>query len=193
MKSANFVNVNFMGQNILIRKSAGSHIPVLKSIAKKMNIKNVIEVGTGLFSLKTFLDRSCFPDLEKLYSYESSNLWIEYMNSIFKDKRWRIKLIEDNYDLSKDMMSNSKVDLVFVDALYEHRLYVLNNFKDLYDIFVLHDCELDQFSDIIKNGFKYKFVYVPPKYRHTAILSQKIDVGNIDWDIKWDDSFTKWI
>lgn len=192
MKSSNFVNVSFKGQNILIRKSAGSHIPVLKSIAQKINIKNVIEVGTGLFSLKTFLDKSCFPDLKKLYSYESSNLWIEYMNSFFKDKRWSVNFIKDNSSLAKDMVSHDSIDLVFVDGLHEHRLFVLNNFKDLYNIFVLHDCELDQFRDII-NSFKYKFVYVPPKYRHTAILSQKIDVSNIEWDIKWDDSFTKWI
>lgn len=193
MTNRNFVSINFMGQKILIRRSAGSHIPVLRSVAQNMNVQNVVEIGTGLFSLKTFLDRSYFPNLKRIYSYESSDLWIEYMKSILKDERWYIKLIENSSEMVEDIRSRGFVDLVFVDGLYEHRLFALEQLKDLSDIFVLHDCELNQFKSILENGFKYKFVYIPPKYRHTAILSQKVDVANITWNIKWDQSFTTWI
>jgi hypothetical protein len=193
MVNKNFVNINFMGQNILIRRSAGSHIPVLKSIAKNMRIKRVFEIGMGIFSTKTFLNKDFFPDLEELFSYENSNLWIKYMNSILNDKRWKVKSIKDENEMAKDIVLQGFADLIFVDGLHKHRLFALNHFKNLSDIFVLHDCELDQFKGVLENGFKYKFVYVPPEYRHTAILSQKIDVSNIAWNIEWDRSFTKWI
>ena len=84
------------------------------------------------------------------------------------------------------------IDLFFVDGIYSHRLYVLNSLYDVAKIFVLHDAELSQFEDVIDN-FKYKFVYVPPRFRHTAILSNSMDVSEIVWDVKWNENFMEWI
>lgn len=188
-----FVDISFNGQTITMRRSSGSHIPVLKAIGEVKNIKSVIELGTGLFSLKTLLDKNIFRHIEKIYSYETSDFWIEYMKSQFSDNRWEIHIIKSIDEMAKDMRKVAPVDMVFVDGIYDHRLYVLNHLKDLSDLFVLHDCELDCFRDIMENGFKYKFVYESPEYRHTAIFSQTIDVSKISWNIKWDDSFKRWI
>ncbi|MFA5153832.1 MAG: hypothetical protein WC554_14875 [Clostridia bacterium] len=188
-----FVDIFFKGQKTTIRRSSGSHIPVLKSIAEIKNIKSVIELGTGLFSLKTLLDKNIFRQLEKIHSYETSDFWIEYMESQFNDSRWNIYMIKNTDEMAKSMRSIAPVDMVFVDGTYEHRLYVLNYLKDLSDLFVLHDCELDYFKSIMENGFKYKFVYKAPEYRYTAIFSDVIDVSKIKWNIKWDDSFKQWI
>ena len=188
-----FTNITFKGQTIMVRRSSGSHIPVLRAIARYMPVRRVIEEGTGIFSLKTFLDRNYFKDMEQIISFETNKFWIDYMTSMFSDDRWNIVLTKSIEEMENDMVKFAPADILFVDGTYENRLHVLNNVKDVGNIIVLHDCDLPQFELILNNGFKYKYVYVPPEFRHTAILSDKIDVSSIDWNIEWDNSFMEWI
>jgi len=184
-----FTDIIFKGKKFTIRRSAGNHIPVLRSVAGKIKIKKIIEIGTGVFSLGTFLNKKYFPDLRNVYSYETSNFWMEYMNTKFKDSRWKLKLIGENANAIDIAKSVSPVDMVFVDGTHNHRLRALTHLKDMSDLFVLHDSEIDFFKDILEDGFKYKFICIPPKYRQTAILSNTIDVSKINWDIHWNDDF----
>lgn len=183
-----YKQISFKGNQITFRKSAGSHIPLLRSIGTKFPIRTVIEFGTGMFSLKTFLDKEYFPLLENIYSYETSNLWIEYMKSLFDDQRWTIESIKG----VKGVNYPCPVDLVFVDGVDDQRISVLNDLKHLSSIFVLHDSEIELFEKP-QATFKYRFEYVPPEFRHTSILSDSVDVSKVKWDVKWDNDFVNWI
>src|SRR2546430_4650839 len=59
-----------------------THIPVLVAIARVWRIDSVLELGSGHYSSRTFLDRSCFPDLKRLVSWENDRNWFEDMKPV---------------------------------------------------------------------------------------------------------------
>ena len=173
------------------RQRHGSHVPVLERIPQFFTIKTVIEFGCGKFSTPTFMNKSIYPDLENLFSYETNPNWLKLVHAIFKDdKRLRIKLIPDNVNKIKRNLDTFPVDLVFVDGVRSHRAYILKNLKFLSDLIVLHDaeCRRKRYLRAKVKSFKYRYFYTPPNCSmrgKTVILSNKIKVDSINWNIKW--------
>lgn len=190
--SGNIKVFNFENRDLHFRRTAGSHIPLLRRVAKFFDIKSVIEFGTGIYSLRTFLDKKYYPNLEKINSYETEEVWGHYVKKNVKDARWEMTFMGKTIDGPDKVKFDYPVDLVFVDGTDDHRSLILKKYKFLSNLFILHDCDASFHKCLIKE-FKYSFVYVPPKYRHTAILSDIIDVSKISWDIKWEEDFLKWI
>lgn len=184
--------VEFEGKQIFFRRSAGSHIPLLRAISKFLNVKSVIEFGSGIYSLRTFLDKKYFPLLEKIYSYETNKDWINYIKSTFDDCRLETTLINEYSDINRIYVPG-KADIVFLDGPSSQRNAIIEKRKNLSDVFILHDCDIPLHKEKLRK-FRYKFVYSPPLgFRHTAILSDKINVAEIKWDIKWEDDFLRWV
>jgi hypothetical protein len=52
-----------------------THLPVLVALARIRKIRRVLEFGSGRYSTLAFLDRTAFPDLEALQSYENNAEW----------------------------------------------------------------------------------------------------------------------
>src|SRR3982751_381755 len=77
------------------RNDYSTHLPILIGLARIRQITNVVEFGCGRYSTLTFLNRSAFPQLEKLESVENDVLWAETIQSaVGDDTRWALKLIE---------------------------------------------------------------------------------------------------
>jgi hypothetical protein len=184
--------IEFEGKQFFFRSSAGSHIPVLRVVSKFLNVKSIIELGSGIYSLRTFLDKKYFPLLERIYSYETDKTWMNYIKSTFNDCRLKITLINQCSDVNRIHMPK-KADIVFLDGTSDQRNAVIEKRKNLSDVFILHDCDIPLHKEKLRE-FRYQFVYSPPVgFRHTAILSDKINVAEIKWDIKWEDDFLKWV
>ena len=66
----------------------GTHLPVLRALAKALPIRRVMEFGSGYYSTREFLNRAAFPLLEVLVSVETDARWIEQMRRAIHDPRW---------------------------------------------------------------------------------------------------------
>jgi hypothetical protein len=54
-----------------------THVPVLLGVAAALRPEVLIEFGSGTFSTLSFLDRTAFPSLQKVESYENNHQWFE--------------------------------------------------------------------------------------------------------------------
>lgn len=70
-----------------------SHLPVLRLCATLFQIRHVIEFGLGEFSTRAFLDRLCFPHLDRLVSYEDDPVWADRAAApLGRDPRWDVRV-----------------------------------------------------------------------------------------------------
>ena len=84
-----------------------THIPVLVSLGLTRHIERVLELGAGLYSTPTFLNRKVFPTLESLISFEDNPEWTIKVSKACIDDR--LTLVSEFPDLEKSY------DLIFVD------------------------------------------------------------------------------
>jgi hypothetical protein len=97
-------------------KPVATHLPVLIGLARLRPIRRVLEFGSGLFSTNTFLNRSAFPDLEVLQSYENDATWYETVKQIVKaDPRLILTLVDGLMQQVVDAKAVQNYDLVFID------------------------------------------------------------------------------
>jgi hypothetical protein len=93
-----------------------THLPILCALGANSQSKRVIEYGSGLISTPTFLNRSAFPRLESLLSFENDSSWYAaVVESIGYDARLELRLAEGPM---KDAVAASDLvgsRLVFVD------------------------------------------------------------------------------
>src|SRR5215212_3358405 len=75
------------------RNDYATHVPILIGLARLREIKTVLEFGCGHYSTLTFLNRSAFPDLEKLQSIENDDTWAATVQKAASDDRWTLKLV----------------------------------------------------------------------------------------------------
>ncbi len=167
---------------------AGTHVPVLRFLGQLMDFRSITEFGCGIYSTLTFLNQKYFPNLQNLYSYETSSAWIKKLKKITHDKR--LHLIHLNREKPHwNRRDWHAADLVFVDGKSEHRNDIMSNLQYLSPLFVIHDV----FH--YKRGFrkfKFRYIYQLPYMGRkanritTGIASNEIDVSAIDWKITWE-------
>ncbi|WP_395728572.1 hypothetical protein [Nakamurella sp.] len=58
-----------------------THLPVLMGLARVRRVRRVLELGSGIHSTSIFLNRSFFPDLDHLASFEDDPVWAETVGS----------------------------------------------------------------------------------------------------------------
>ena len=68
-----------------------THLPVLELMKRVSNIRKILELGSGEYSTRKFLE---FPNLETLYSYEDNEEWFNIMKRV-KDKKLIMMLEKD--------------------------------------------------------------------------------------------------
>jgi hypothetical protein len=91
-----------------------THVPVLVGLAKQRPIRRVLEFGAGRYSTLLFLDRTVFPDLVALRTYEDNAEWAqEVIGLAGNDSRLDVQLVEDVPDCVPSSVDD--YDLVFVD------------------------------------------------------------------------------
>jgi len=143
----------------------GTHVPMLRAIGQSMRIGRVIEFGCGLFSTKTFLDTTYFPNLASLFSYETDQKWLGKL-SFLKDRRWKpIKISKTAVHLQK-ITYPKNIDLVFVDGPWAHRKHILQKMNYLARIYVIHDFGINRWQS---QRSKPKYVHLwPASHMHTC-------------------------
>lgn len=93
-----------------------THLPVLVAIARVWRIDSVLELGSGHYSSLTFLDRSCFPDLKRLVSWENDRTWFEEMKPVIgADSRAEYRFIAGPIAAGLDRESITSATLILID------------------------------------------------------------------------------
>lgn len=95
----------------------GTHIPVLLAVAQVWPVTTVLELGAGLISSPTFLDRRVFPDLQRLESWENQRMWwAQVKAAVDHDPRADVRLFDDIWlSLPLRDADLAQYDLIFID------------------------------------------------------------------------------
>ncbi len=93
-----------------------THIPILLSVSRWRPVKAVLEFGCGDISTRAFLDRSYFPQLQRLESYENDAAWAERLrNLIGHEPRLNLHLVDAAVASSVAALDLEQFDLIFID------------------------------------------------------------------------------
>ncbi|MBV9468405.1 MAG: hypothetical protein JOZ57_04115, partial [Abitibacteriaceae bacterium] len=95
-----------------------THLPILIGIARLIPIRRVLELGSGQYSTLTFLDRTVFPNLEVLTSFEDDAVWMQKVATMTDDPRLTLNYSErplSDVIADASILSSMEYDLVFVD------------------------------------------------------------------------------
>ena len=124
-----------------------THLPILCALGASIQPKRVVEYGSGLISTPAFLDRSLFPNLESLLSFESNQPWYETVaRNTGDDPRLDLRLTAS---VIKDAVASgdiAKADLVFIDDSDElerraDTVAAVSNCRPIGIPIVIHDIE----------------------------------------------------
>jgi hypothetical protein len=140
-----------------------THVPILIGLARIREIRNVLELGCGHYSTRTFLNRSAFPHLEQLQSVENDNSWAETIRESVKDDRWDLKLVNGEIADSVSALDLEKYDLVLIDdsknsAQRVSTINALSNKEPRRPWFVIHDYEVEEYRRAT-SGFRQKYAF----------------------------------
>ncbi len=153
-----------------------SHLPVLRSLGKQFSdIKTVIEFGCGLHSTMCFLDKNYFPYVEKLYSYEKHQGWLDYLSKLIgDDSRWVPLLLKKGFIMPS---KRTKCDLLFIDG--NARKKTINAWSRTGRIIAMHDTEKKKFRNLLLRKNKYLYNHIPSYKTHwTSIASNEFNITN---------------
>ena len=93
-----------------------THLPILCALGANILPKRVVEYGSGLISTPGFLNRSAFPRLESLLSFENDSSWYaSVLESIGHDGRLELRLAEGAMKNAVAPCDLVGCSLVFVD------------------------------------------------------------------------------
>lgn len=94
-----------------------SHLPILLGLQRLRPMRAVLELGAGDFSTGTFLDRTCFPVLERLTSIEVDSSWRAKMEADLGGDA-RLELLGDGHPTTGRVIAGLDLeayDVIFVD------------------------------------------------------------------------------
>ena len=93
-----------------------THVPVLIGLASLLNVRRVVEYGSGEYSTLTFLNRSAFPGLVELRSLENDAEWFaKIARRVGEDPRVEMIHVDGLMSLVAPDVDMSGCDLVFLD------------------------------------------------------------------------------
>ena len=140
-----------------------THVPILIGLATIRKIKTVLEFGCGHYSTLTFLNRSAFPDLERLHSVENDASWAETLQKVIKDQRWRLQLVDGPIAESVSLLDLEAFDLILIDDSKDstQRKATIRAIASRWPQrawIVIHDYEVDDYRKAAA-GFKHRHTF----------------------------------
>ena len=94
----------------------GSHVPVLIELAQSLKPHRIAEFGMGRFSTGVFLDRSLFPFVERLTSFEDDPEWFSVITQEHPpNSGFEANLVSPPMWKTAIKLRASDYDLIFVD------------------------------------------------------------------------------
>lgn len=136
-----------------------THIPILIGLARVRKIRHVLEFGCGRYSTLTFLNRSAFPDLERLHSIENDDAWATTIQEAAQnDPRWTLQLV--NGEISESIPDLESFDLILIDdsktsVQRAATIRAVAHKQPQHPWIVIHDFEVDEYRDAA-SAFKHR-------------------------------------
>ena len=138
-----------------------THIPVLIGLAKLREIRNVLEFGCGHYSTLTFLNRDCFPRVERLHSIENDDSWASKIEEAAQqDPRWSLHVVNGEIRESIADLDLETYDLILIDdsktsAQRAATIRAIARKQPQHAWIVIHDFEVDEYREAA-SGFKHR-------------------------------------
>lgn len=137
-----------------------THIPILIGLSRSRKIRYVLEFGCGHYSTLTFLNRTAFPDLERLHSIENDDSWAQTIQGSTKDDRWTLQLVNGEISESIADLDLESFDLILIDdsktsAQRAATIRAVARKQPQRPLIVIHDFEVDEYRDAA-SGFAYR-------------------------------------
>lgn len=151
-----------------------SHIFILAALGRTLTAKNIVEYGGGIYSTNLcFLNRSLFPHVQSVITYESDSAWIariRYMANF--DKRHRI------IARLPTKRQIQRADLIFIDngPGHEGRKSAIDHCLSSKPegLIILHDAQEEQYSLPLEDKMKH-MIYIDCVYPHVALFWNHAD------------------
>ena len=141
-----------------------THLPVLLGLAKSRPIRSVLELGCGIYSTPTFLNRSAFPDLHTLDSLETDNHWARKISNIVtKDPRASLHVVEGTIASAVINLQLDHYDLIFVDDSADasdrtRTISALKGRNPRHAGIVIHDFEFPSYRSVARS-FRHRYAF----------------------------------
>jgi predicted O-methyltransferase YrrM len=127
-----------------------SHVPVLIQLAQSLKPRRIAEFGMGRYSTSVFLDRTVFPFVEKVTSFEDDSEWFSIITQEHPpNSRFEANLVSSPMWKTALRLRACDYDLIFVDDSKNDRdrartLLALRLAKGITKgpVVVVHDVEL---------------------------------------------------
>ena len=140
------------------RNDYATHIPILIGLSRLRKIRHVLEFGCGRYSTLTFLNRSAFPDLERLHSVENDDSWAATLQETVKDDRWTLQLVKG--EIADSVADLESFDLILIDDSKTSlqraaTIRAVARKQPQHPLIVIHDFEVEEYREAA-TGFKHR-------------------------------------
>jgi len=154
-------------------KGYGSHQPALRALALFTPITSVIEFGGGTHSTNLFLDRTAYPDLRSLATFESKESWAHDLEC--DDERHTVIL--EPADRFVYASAGMTADFIFIDcAPMRIRFDILRIALKLASIAAIHDCGESDVTGVTTPRYIKTFNSIV----QTVVVSETMDLSELE-------------
>jgi len=146
------------------KKDYATHIPALIGLARWKQIRSVLELGSGLYSTATFLNKTSFPDLQVLDSFETDSGWADTMKAVISgDPRASLKVAGGTMAAALSDFQLNNYDLIFIDdsVSAEDRartILAVHERNPGNSLVVIHDFEVSQYRNVAR-CFHHRYAF----------------------------------
>ncbi len=89
---------------------------MLLALGRRLKVRSILELGCGEHSTLAFLDRNCFPGLERLDSYENALGWAKKIQAkAAGDSRFQLNFVQGTIEAAVAQCDLEAYDLIFAD------------------------------------------------------------------------------
>ena len=154
----------FTGPVARAKNDYATHLPVLLGLAKSRPIRSVLELGSGIYSTPTFLNRKAFPDLHTLDSLETDNHWAKQISNIVTaDPRASLHVVEGTIASAVVNLQLDYYDLIFVDDSADagdrtRTIAALKGRNPRHAGIVIHDFEFPGYRSAAR-AFRHRYAF----------------------------------
>ena len=168
------------------RNDYSTHVPILIGLARLREIRTVLEFGCGYYSTLTFLNRTAFPDLQRLRSVENDVEWADMISEVANDDdRWTLNRIDGETADAVPRLDLEAFDLILIDdsktsAQRSSTIRAIANKHPQRPWIAIHDYEVDEYqfaASVFKHRYAFK-AYNP----HTGLVCNRIVPGARELD-----------